>query len=174
MKTGHPEGAIRHQTTKTHPVLALSLNKTLSSFSYAVDGMEAKEANLTNFKKTVNSLNEFVGGYANLLNKQSLAVAAACGRASDANWLKYCIPGSSHHFTRLKQPPFFFTSPDQVMQLVHRLSVLGDKNGPMNGPKVDEVLCKTLRGTSSDAMFHDILIRDQDLFTQLIPEPSYQ
>jgi hypothetical protein len=62
MKTGHPEGAIRHQTTKTHPVLALSLNKTLRLFSYAVDGMEAKEANLTNFKKTVNSLNEFVGG----------------------------------------------------------------------------------------------------------------
>jgi hypothetical protein len=105
------------------------------------------EANLTNLKKTVNSLNEFVGGSGNLLNKKSLAIAAACGRASDANWLKYCIPGSSHHFTRLKQPPLFFTSPDQVMQLVHRLSVLGDKNGPMNGPKVDEVLCKTLRGT---------------------------
>jgi hypothetical protein len=34
----------------------------------------------------------------------------------------------------------------------------------MNGPKVDEVLCKTLRGTSSDAMFHAIIIRDQDLF----------
>jgi hypothetical protein len=164
MKTGHAEGAIRHQTTKTHPVLNLSLNKTLRSFSYAVDGMEGKEANLTNFKKTVNSLNEFVGGSGNLLNQKSLAIAAACGRASDANWLKHCIPGSSHHFTRLKQPPFFFTSPDQVMQLVHRLSVLGDKNGPMNGPKVDEVLCKTLRGTSSDAMFHDIVIRDQDLF----------
>ncbi len=164
MKTGHAEGAIRHQTTKTHPVLALSLNKTLRSFSYAVDGMEAKEANLTNFKKTVNSLNEFVGGSGNLLNKKSLAIATACGRVSDANWLKHCIPGSSHHFTRLKQPPFFFTSPDQVMQLVHRLSVLGDKNGPMNGPKVDEVLYKTLRGTSSDVMFHDIVIRDQDLF----------
>jgi hypothetical protein len=48
MKTGHAEGAIRHQTTKIHPVLALSLNKTLRLFSYAVDGMEAKEANLTN------------------------------------------------------------------------------------------------------------------------------
>jgi hypothetical protein len=164
MKTGHPEGAIRHQTTKTRPVLALSLNKTLRSLSYAVDGMEAKEANLTNFKKTVNSLNEFVGGSGNLLNQKSLAIADACGRASDANWLKYCIPGSSHHFTRLKQPPLFFTSPDHVMQLVHQLSVLGDKNGQMNGPKVDEVLCKTLRGTSSDAMFHAIIIRDQDLF----------
>jgi hypothetical protein len=51
MKTGHAEGAIRHQTTKTHPVLNLSLNKTLRLFSYAVDGMEGKEANLTNFKK---------------------------------------------------------------------------------------------------------------------------
>jgi hypothetical protein len=50
------------------------------------------------------------------------------------------------------------------MQLVHQLSVLGDKNGLMNGPKVDEVLCKTVRGTSSDAMFHDTVIRDQDLF----------
>jgi hypothetical protein len=60
-KTGHAEGVIRHQTTKTHPVLNLSLNKTLRLFSYAVDGMEGKEANLTNFTKTVNSLNEFVG-----------------------------------------------------------------------------------------------------------------
>jgi hypothetical protein len=108
MKTGYAEGAIHHQTTKTHPVLAMSLNKTLRLFSYAVDGMKAKEANLTNFKKTVNSLNAFVGGSGNLLNKKSLAIAAACGRASDAaNWLKYCIPGSSHHFTRLKQPPFY-------------------------------------------------------------------
>jgi hypothetical protein len=75
MKTGHAEGAIHHQTTKTHPVLNLSLKKTLRSFSYAVDGMEGKEANLTNFKKTVNSLNEFVGGSGNLLNKKSLAIA---------------------------------------------------------------------------------------------------
>jgi hypothetical protein len=69
MKNGHAEGAIRHQTTKTHPVLNLSLNKTLRSFSYAIDGTEGKEANLRNFKKTVNSLNEFVGGSGNLLNK---------------------------------------------------------------------------------------------------------
>jgi hypothetical protein len=126
--------------------------------------MEAKEANLTNFKKTVHSLNELVGGSGNLLNQKSLAIAASCGRVSDANWLKHCLPGSSHHFTRLKQPPFFFTSPDQVMQLVHCLSVLGDKNGPMNGPKVDEVICKGLRGPSSDSMFHDIVISGQDLY----------
>ncbi len=115
-------------------------------------------------KNTVHSLNELEEGSGNLLNQKVLAIAAGCGRASDANWLKQCIPGSSHHFTCLKQSHFFFTSPDQVMQLVHRLSVLGDKNGPMNGPKVDEVLYKTLRGTSSDAMFHDIVIRDQDIF----------
>jgi hypothetical protein len=69
MKNGQVEGAIRHQATKTHLVLVLSLNKTLRSASYAVDGMEAKEANLTNFKKTVNSLNELVGGSGNLLNQ---------------------------------------------------------------------------------------------------------
>jgi hypothetical protein len=164
MKDGQVEGAICHQTTKTHPVLALTLNKTLRSFSHAVDGMEAKEANLANFKKTVHSLNELVEGSGNLLNKKGLAMAAGCGRALDANWLKHCIPGSSHHFTRLKQSPFFFTSPDQVMHLVHRLSVLGDMNGSLNGPKVDEVICKSLRGTSSDAIFHDIVINGQDLF----------
>jgi hypothetical protein len=42
--------------------------------------------------------------------------------------------------------------------------VIGDKNGSMNGPKVDEVICKSLRGTLSDAMFHDIVISGQDLF----------
>ncbi len=57
------------------------------SFSHAVDGMEAKEANLTNFKKTVHSLNEAVGGFGNLLNKLALAIAAGCGRALDVNWL---------------------------------------------------------------------------------------
>jgi hypothetical protein len=51
MKDGTAEGAVRHQTTKTHPVLALTLNKTLRAFSHAVDGMKAKEANLTNLKK---------------------------------------------------------------------------------------------------------------------------
>jgi hypothetical protein len=89
MKTGQVEGAIHHQTTKTRPVLVLSLNKTMRLFSYAVDRIQAKEANLTNFKKTVNSLNAFLGGSGNLLNKKSLAIAAACGRASDANWLKH-------------------------------------------------------------------------------------
>jgi hypothetical protein len=34
----------------------------------------------------------------------------------------------------------------------------------MNGPKVDEVICKTLKGTSSDAMFHDIVIAGQELY----------
>ncbi len=47
MKDGKAEGAVRHQTTKIHPVLALTLNKTLRAFSHAVDGMEA----LTDFKK---------------------------------------------------------------------------------------------------------------------------
>jgi hypothetical protein len=49
--------------------------------------------------------------------------------------------------------------------LAHHLSALGDKKGQMNGPKVlDEVICKTLRGPSSDAMFHDIVISGQDVF----------
>jgi hypothetical protein len=34
----------------------------------------------------------------------------------------------------------------------------------MDGPKVDEVICKTLKGTSSDAMFHDIVIAGQELY----------
>jgi hypothetical protein len=50
------------------------------------------------------------------------------------------------------------------MQLAHCLSSLGDQNRPMNGPKVDEVICKTLKGTSSDAMFHDIVIAGQELY----------
>jgi hypothetical protein len=49
------------------------------------------------------------------------------------------------------------------MQLAHSLSSLGDQNGPMNGPKVDEVICKALKGTSSNAMFHDIVIAGQEL-----------
>jgi hypothetical protein len=100
----------------------------------------------------------------NLLNQKSIAIVAGSGRASNANWLKHCIPGSSHHFSRLKQAPFFFTNQDQVMQLAHCLSSLGDQNGPMNGPKVDEVICKTLKGPSSDAMFHDIVIPGQELY----------
>ncbi len=126
--------------------------------------MNAKEANLTNFRKIVQTLNDSVEGSGNLLNQKSIAIVAGCGRASDANWLKHCIPGSSHHFTRLKQYPFLFTNSDQVMQLAHCLSSLGDQNGPMNGPKVDEVICKTLKGPSSDAMFHDIVIAGQELY----------
>ncbi len=167
------KGAICHQTTKNHPVLAVSLNKTLGSFSRAVDGMNAKEANLTNYRKIVQILNDSVEGSGNLLNQKSIAIVAGCGRASDANWLKHCIPGSSHHFTRLKQYPFLFTNSDQVMQLAHCLSSLGDQNGPMNGPKVDEVICKTLKGPSSDAMFHDIVIAGQDLFSLGIVGPTY-
>jgi hypothetical protein len=164
LRNGQSEGAIRHQTTKTHPILCLSLNKTLASFCHAADGMELKEPNLTNFRKTVQLMNESVEGSGNLLNQKSIAIVAGCGRVSNPNWLKHCIPGSSHHFTRLKQSPFFFTSPDQVMQLAHCLSSLGDQNGPMNGPKVDEVICKTLKGPSSEAMFHDIVIAGQDLY----------
>ena len=74
------------------------------------------------------------------------------------------ITESSHNFSRLIQAPFFFTNQDQVMQLAHCLSSLGDQNGPMNGPKVDEVICKTLKGPSSDAMFHDIVIPGQELY----------
>ena len=74
LKNGKPEGAIHHQTTKNHPVLAVSLNKTLGSFSHAVDGMNAKEANLTNFRKIVQTLNDSVEGSGNLLNQKSIAV----------------------------------------------------------------------------------------------------
>ena len=112
MKNGKPEGAIRHHTTKNHPILVVSLNKTLGSFSHAVDGMDVKEANLTNFRKIVQSLNESVEGSGNLLNQKSIAIVAGSVRASNANWLKHCIPGSSHHFSRLKQAPFFFTNQD--------------------------------------------------------------
>jgi hypothetical protein len=56
VENGKPEGAIRHQTTNNHLVLVVSLNKTLGSFSHAVDGMDGKEANLTNFRKIVQSL----------------------------------------------------------------------------------------------------------------------
>jgi hypothetical protein len=34
----------------------------------------------------------------------------------------------------------------------------------MNGPKVDEVICKALKPTAVDAMFLDIWIAGQDLF----------
>jgi hypothetical protein len=66
-----------------------------------------EEASLTNFWKIVQSLNDAVEGLGNLLNRKSIAIVAGSGRASDAkakNWLGHCIPGSSHHFARLKQP----------------------------------------------------------------------
>jgi hypothetical protein len=158
MKNGQSEGAVCLQTTKTHPILSLSINKTLGSFSHSIDGMETKEANLSNFRKTVQLLNESIEGSGNLLNQKSIGIVTGCGRASNTNWLKHCIPGSAHHSARLKQSSFFFTSSDQVMQLARYLTSLGDQNGPMNGPKVDEVICKTLKGPASEAMFHDIVI----------------
>ncbi len=164
LRNGEAEGAIRHQTTKTHPVLALTLNESLSSFSHVFDKMETKEANKSNYRKSVSALNDSVDGLGRLLNQKSIAIATSCGRVLNTNWLKHCLPGSSHHFSCLKQSPFFFKSPDQVMQLAHCLSSLGDQNGPMNGPKVDEVICKTLKGSFSAEMFHDVVIAGQDLY----------
>jgi hypothetical protein len=74
-----PEGAICHQTTKNHPLLAVSMHKTLGSFSHAVDGMDGKEANLTNFQKIVHSLNDSVDGSGNLLSQKSLLLWLVLG-----------------------------------------------------------------------------------------------
>jgi hypothetical protein len=50
------------------------------------------------------------------------------------------------------------------MQLAHYLTSLSDQNGRMNGPKLNEVICKHLKGPSSDTMFHDIVIAGQELY----------
>jgi hypothetical protein len=102
------------------------------------------------------------------LNQKLISIAAGCGQAANANWLKPCIPGSSnHHCSCLKESTFNFTNTKQQgAQLAHCLASLGDQNGQINGPIVDEVICKILKPTSLDAMFHGIVITCKNLFFQ--------
>jgi hypothetical protein len=50
------------------------------------------------------------------------------------------------------------------MQLPHCLASLGAQNRWMDGPKVDEIICKLLKPASSDLMFNNIVIIGQYLF----------
>jgi hypothetical protein len=55
------------------------------------------------------------------------------------------------------------------MQLAHYLlAFLCDQNRRMNGPKVGEVICKMFKPTSSDATFHNIVIKGRDIIFQPI------
>jgi hypothetical protein len=48
--------------------------------------------------------------------------------------------------------------------LAHCLAARGDRNGRMNGAKVDEVMCKTLKPHSSDTRFNDVVIKGYNLY----------
>jgi hypothetical protein len=99
------EGAIRHQSTNTHPILVILLWTTIGSFLHGVDGMNVKVGDLlVNYRKILHSLNDFVELSGNLLNQKLVSsIVAGCGWATNANWLKHCIPGSSYHFSHLKK-----------------------------------------------------------------------
>jgi hypothetical protein len=125
------EGAIRHQSTNTHPILVILLWTTIGSFLHGVDGMNVKVGDLlVNYRKILHSLNDFVELSGNLLNQKLVSsIVAGCGWATK-----------------------------NAMQLAHRLALLVDQNGWMNDPKVDEVICKMLKCSSSETMFHNIVI----------------
>lgn len=128
LKNGKSEGAIQHQITKTHPILVLSLNKSLGSFLHDVDGMDVKEANLTNYRKIMQSQwmiwLRTQGIY--WIKSQLVLLLQAMVRppvVTGWNITFLAVPIIS---VASRNPPVYFTNTEQVMQLVHCLALLGD------------------------------------------------
>ena len=163
-KNGNSEGAIRFQCTLNLPLLKLSKLRSLRNMTHTFDGMDSRGPSESSFKTVVKLLNDGVANSGTLLNQKSIYAAAGFGRVSSTNWLQHSVPGSGLHQKRLAEAPFFFRRSDQVLQLGHCLAAKGDRNGRMNGAKVDEVMCTTLKSSSLDSMYKDVVIKGCDLF----------
>jgi hypothetical protein len=136
----------------------------MQNMTHTFDDMDSRGVTEVNFKKVVKLLNNGVANSGNLLNQKSIYTVSGCGRVTSPNWAQYSIPGSSLHQKPLSEAPFFFQRPDQIRQLAHCLAARGDRNGRMNGAKVDEVMCKTLKPHSSDTRFNDVVIKGYNLY----------
>jgi hypothetical protein len=163
-KTGHKEGALRFQCNANLPLLKLTKYQSLRNMTHAFDEMDSRTPTESSYKKIVKLLNDGVANSGTLLNQKSIYAVGGSGRVTSPNWFQYFVPGSHLHQKRLSEAPFNFRRPDQVRQLGHCLASRGDRNGRMNGAKVDEVMCKTLKPHTSDVMFKDVVIKGCDLF----------
>ena len=52
------------------------------------------------FRRTLRSLDKAVEGAGDLKLQKMIYVWVAVGGDLPLDWLKYCLPGSPHHFTR--------------------------------------------------------------------------
>jgi hypothetical protein len=85
----------------------------------------------------------------------------AIGLDVPVSFLKHCLPGSSQHMKVLKKPPFSFSRPDQVKQLVTSIAV---KENLV--PEVaEEIVCLGLKGDCSLSLYKEVNIKGCDLFS---------
>jgi hypothetical protein len=163
-KAGHTEGSVRFQCPANLPLTKLAKFQSMQNMTHTFDDMDSRGVTEVKFKNVVKLLNNGLANSGNLLNQKSIYAVSGCGRVTSPNWAQYSIPGSSLHQKRLSEAPSFFQRPDQIRQLAHCLAARGDRNGRMNGAKVDEVMCKTLKPHSSDTRFNDVVIKGCDLY----------
>jgi hypothetical protein len=155
-KAVHTEGSVRFQCSANLPLTKLAKFQSMRNMTHTFDDMDSRGVTEVNFKKVVKLLNNGVANSGNLLNQKSIYAVSGCGRVISPNW--------ALRQKRLSEAPFFFQKPNQIRQLAHCLAARGDQNGRINGAKVDEVMCKTLKPHSSDTRFNDVVIKGCNLY----------
>jgi hypothetical protein len=122
---------------------------------------EDKEPTETDFVSLMRGIKQSMIGLGDLFSQKLIFAAAAIGLNVPTSFFKHCLPGSSQHLKVLRKPPYNFTRPDQVRQLVTSISVKGNLV-----PEVaEEVVCLGGKGNLSLAMYHGVVIKDCDLFS---------
>ena len=100
-------------------------------------------------------------GLGDLLSQKAIFADAALGMTLPVSCFNNCLPGSTQHMKALKKQPFNFDRADQVSQLV--TSILVKAN--IVREVAEEVVCLTLKGPASLAMYEEVSIKYCDLFS---------
>jgi hypothetical protein len=159
------EGAMRTQPCTIHPQTDWAQDSALifwTELSCSIKTrFEDKDPSETDFVGYVRDIKRSMIGLGHLFSQKLIFAAAAIGLNIPTSFFRYCLPGSLQHLKVLKKPPYNFTRPDQVKQLVTSISVKGNLV-----PEVaEEVVCLGLKGDVSLALYREVTIKGGNLFS---------
>ncbi len=94
------EGVVWYNPLHNNPTLVLTSYSNVRSFYEQMMAATKRRVSDAEFRRTLRSLDKAVEGAGDLKLQKMIYVRVAVGGDLPLDWLKYCLPGSPHHFTR--------------------------------------------------------------------------
>ena len=166
------KGAERCQGWTTRPKTRLQMIYDVQSLYKIIQQHRGKPPSFDSYTTIVKEIKTKVLGIGTLTVQKAVYALAAVGVFSE-QYLRFSIPGSTQHFEKLKKAPYLCTKKEQVEQIQKYVCNTGDENGPIAGPKGDEIMCFELRDESKQKQYQDIVFPKEDIYFTRIDGSNY-